>query len=126
MIVVYDTGALIAVEKSSSVILRLARQVADAGHQPSIPAVVAAQALRDPARQIRLVRFLRAAKIAPFTGETVPRVGRILALSRTSDVVDAAVVDLAHRVGALIVTSDPGDIGKLVEAMNWGIPILAL
>ncbi len=126
MIVVYDAGALIAAEKPSSRIHKLARTVVEAGRKPLVPAVVAAQALRNPARQVRLVRFLSAAQIEPFTSETVPRVGRLLAVSGTRDVVDAAVVDLAHRFGGLIVTSNPGDMNTLVKAMGWHVPVLAL
>ncbi|MGH3545015.1 MAG: PIN domain-containing protein [Mycobacteriales bacterium] len=126
MIVVYDAGALIAAEKSSVRIHRLARKIAEAGRRPAVPTVVAAQVLRNPARQVRLLRFLRAAELEAFTSETASRVGRILAASGTSDVVDAAVVDLAHRAGALIVTSDPGDIGMLITAMGWRIPVSTL
>jgi hypothetical protein len=44
------------------------------------------------------------------------RVGALLGKSRTTDVVDASVVELAVARGADVVTSDARDIGRLVAA----------
>lgn len=41
----------------------------------------------------------------------------------TSDVVDAAVVVVARRFGAAILTGDREDIERLVEAVGEGVPV---
>lgn len=44
------------------------------------------------------------------------RVGRLLAASRTSDVIDAHVVVVASARGAVVVTSDRGGIEHLLAS----------
>ena len=75
-----------------------------------VPAPVAAQVIRDPRRQARLMLTLRSCDIVPFEGSDAGPVGRLLALSGTSDVVDGFVAVKAAETGATVVTSDPGDI----------------
>jgi predicted nucleic acid-binding protein len=45
-------------------------------------------------------------------------VGRLLAASGTSDIVDAHVVICARRTGQQVVTSDPGDLRLLDPAVR--------
>ncbi len=50
------------------------------------------------------------------------RVGAMLGRTRTSDVVDASVAELAIRVGADVLTSDPDDMERLLEGVrNVGV-----
>lgn len=72
---------------------------------------VLAQVWRDPARQANLARALRFFEVHPLD-ESVT-VGRRLATTGTSDVVDAHLVVVAERLGTFIVTTDPGDMSKL-------------
>jgi hypothetical protein len=56
-----------------------------------------------------------------FGAEMAKAVGRLLTVSGTSDLVDAAVVIAAARRGDLIVTSDPHDLTALAKTL--GVPL---
>jgi predicted nucleic acid-binding protein len=83
-----------------------------------IPGTALAQAIRDPARQARLARLLRQPRTDVVALDRVDAtgVGRLLATSRTNDIVDAHVVLCARRSGHSIVTSDPDDLRALDPA----------
>ena len=52
--------------------------------------------------------------------------GRLLALTRTADVVDAAVVTVAlHNKAAVILTSDTDDMERLVMASGQEVAVVA-
>ena len=72
---------------------------------------VLAQVWRDSPRQANLARALRHFEIHPLD-ESIP-VGRRLATSGTSDVVDAHLAVVAERLGTFIFTTDPGDMSRL-------------
>ena len=72
---------------------------------------VLAQVWRDPARQANLARALRHFDIHALD-ESVS-VGRRLAASGTSDVVDAHLAVAAERLGTFILTTDGDDMQKL-------------
>lgn len=46
------------------------------------------------------------------------RTGKLLGISGASDIVDAMVVLVAMETGASVLTSDPVDVGKIVEAVK--------
>ena len=50
--------------------------------------------------------------------------GRLLGITNTVDVVDAVVVTVAVRQTAIILTSDPADIGRLVSASGREIAVV--
>jgi hypothetical protein len=79
----------------------------------SIPEV-AGQIWRGGARQAMLARFLKTVWIPPTNLAEAKRAGELLAESGTADVVNAL---LALRVlpGDRVLTSDPDDIGLLLE-----------
>lgn len=80
-----------------------------------MPATVLAQAIRRPERQVRLVRQPTTDVVA-LDRVAATNVGRLLAASGTSDIVDAHVV-CARRVDQHVVTSDPDDLrrrGRLI------------
>lgn len=117
---VYDAGALIALDrgKPNHAFAALHAVATAAGINPAVPAAVIGQVYRDGARQARLSRFLgEFADIHPLSAEQAKAAGVLCGRAGTADVVDASVVLLAARLGAIIVTSDPGDITKLIEAM---------
>jgi predicted nucleic acid-binding protein len=121
---VYDSGALIAIdsrniEQIDSHERRLAR-----GHRIIVPAPVAAQVVRDPARQARLMLTLRSCEIVPFEEDDVSPVGKLLARSGTSDVVDGLVALTAAKATAGVVTSDPGDIARLLSTLGVNLTVL--
>jgi hypothetical protein len=50
-------------------------------------------------------------------------VGALLGRAKTSDVVDASVVELAIARDAEILTTDPHDIARLVAASGKRVPV---
>jgi PIN domain len=121
---IYDSGALIAIDRHDSAqferhVRRLARR-----NQIIVPAPVAAQVVRNPQRQARLMLALRGCDVLPFEKDHVGPVGGLLARSGTSDVGDAFLVLKAVEAGAAIVTSDPEDIGRLLDSLGVRLPVL--
>jgi predicted nucleic acid-binding protein len=122
--VVYDAGALIAIDGRSETATERHRDFLASGVRVIVPAVVAAQAVRNPARQARLMLALRGARVVPFTRDDYAPVGRLLASSGTCDVVDAFVAHTAARFKAMIVSSDPEDMRHLVRTLGLPLPVL--
>lgn len=122
---VYDAGALLAIDNPMSrVWFDRHRAWLRLGDRLHTPAVVAAQVVRDPRRQARLMLALRGCQMIPFTHEDHLPVGRLLARSGTSDVVDAFVALTAARLRAAVITSDAGDISHLLSALGVRLPVL--
>jgi predicted nucleic acid-binding protein len=112
--VVYDTGALVAADRSDRRFWAEHRVRLEAGTVPLVPAPVVAQASRAPS-QVQLRRLLRGCDVVPMTEQDAHAAGRLLARSGTSDVVDAAVALCAASKQADIVTSDRTDIERLAR-----------
>jgi hypothetical protein len=122
---VYDTGMLIAIEDRDKKAVDRHQRLLGSGDRAIVPAVAAAQAVRQPARQAQLMLALRGAEIAPFTKADHVEVGKLLSASGTADVIDAFVVLLAVRNEAAIFTSDIADIKHLVKTLGADVPVLA-
>jgi predicted nucleic acid-binding protein len=110
-----DAGALIAIERADPWVEGLIRRAMRTGDIVTVPAGALAQVVRAPGRQARLARLLRqpTTDVVPLDRADALAVGRLLARSRTSDVVDAHVAVCARRAGQPIVTSDPDDLRRL-------------
>ncbi len=113
MALVLDAGALIAIERRDrATIARLVRAHEDA--EPVLTsAAVVAQVIRNRSRQVTLERVLAGVDERPLDRDAARLVGHLLALSRTSDVVDAALA-LVASPGDEVLTSDPGDLRALL------------
>lgn len=114
-IVVLDAGALIALERRDTRMLALVDLLHRGRRSAFVPAGVVAQVWRGSPRQHAVMRLIRAeaVRVDPLSEDVAFRLGRLLAASDTSDVVDAHVAWLARRLRATVVTSDPGDIEAL-------------
>ncbi|HEX3691878.1 MAG TPA: hypothetical protein VHU13_00925 [Solirubrobacteraceae bacterium] len=111
-----DAGALIALERGSEYMGALLERVLDDEDAVlHVPAGALAQALRNPARQARLMRFLgrRQVRVKSLDAAMAYAVGLMLALRDASDVVDASVVICARRYSQPVVTSDVKDLRRL-------------
>ena len=110
-----DAGALIAVDRNDRRVLVLLARARETGSRVTVPASALAQAVRHPERQARLARLLRqpTTDVVPLDRVDATNVGRLLAASGTSDVVDAHVVICARRARQQAVTSDPDDLRAL-------------
>ncbi len=118
--VTLDAGALIALDRNDRRVIVLLARATETGSRVTIPAGALAQAIRQPERQARLSRLIRQPGTAVIALDRVDAVsvGRLLAASDTSDVVDAHVVICARRNRESIVTSDPNDLKHLDPTVN--------
>lgn len=107
-----DAGGLIAVDRAERRIAVLLARATETGARITIPASALAQAIRQPERQVRLVRLARqpTTDVVDLDRVDATNVGRLLAASGTTDVVDAHVVVCARRAGQRVVTPDPDDL----------------
>ncbi len=115
MSTVYDTGVLIAADRNDRVAWAEHRVRLAAGLIPLVPSAVVAQASRSD-RQVQLRRFLRGCDVVTFDEHAAHRTGALLGKAKSSDIVDALVVDLAVTTSSDIVTTDAADIRRLVAA----------
>ncbi len=118
--VTLDTGGLIALDRGNRQVIVLLARAAERGAEVTIPATALAQAIRRPERQARLARLIRqpATTVVPLDRVDATNVGRLLAASGTSDIIDAHVVVCARRRGQRVVTSDPHDLARLDPALE--------
>jgi predicted nucleic acid-binding protein len=90
-----------------------------------VPAPMVAQVSRSP-QQAQLRRFLTGCVVVPLGEIEAHEVGRLLALSKTADVVDAVVVTTALRHRATILTSDLNDIERLARACGREVAVVGI
>jgi len=125
--VVYDSGALITIgDVRNPAAFDRHRDRIGRGLRILVPAVVAAQVVRRPATQARLMRALRGCEVVPFTSDHHRPVGQLLASSGTADVVDAFVALLAAWDRALVISADPDDINHLLDCLGVRRRVLAI
>lgn len=110
-----DAGGLIALDRDDRRVVVLLARAQETGARLTVPATALAQAIRRPERQARLARLVRqpTTDVVPMDRVDATNVGRLLAASGTSDIVDAHVVVCARRAGQQVVTSDPDDLRRL-------------
>lgn len=113
--ITFDAGGLIALDRNDRRVIALLARATELGMRITVPATALAQAIRNHARQARLSRLIRQAStdLVPLNGPDATAVGLLLAESATTDIVDAHVVICAQRSGQVVVTNDPGDIGRI-------------
>lgn len=113
---VLDAGALIAVDRADRRMIRLLELAQDV----HVPAGALAQAWRNPARQVRLVRVVSADGIVihPLNAAVARAAGQLCAATATADVVDASVVLVARLVDGVTVTNDPDDLRRLSPGLD--------
>lgn len=123
--VVYDAGALVAAERNDRRMWAEHRVRLELGLSVAVPAPVVAQVSRSP-RQVQLRRLLAGCEVVEFDEASAHATGRLLASSKTNDVVDATVVELATRRRAAIVTADLHDLSRLASAAGARLRIIEI
>ena len=110
-----DTGALIAFERGNPFVAAILQRAIAANAAIALPTTVLAQAIRDPAKQVALTTLMRASitTIVDLDRPAALAVGRMLAISGTSDITDAHVALTATSRNHAIATSDPKDLAHL-------------
>jgi predicted nucleic acid-binding protein len=122
---VYDAAVLIAADRNERRTWAEHKARLEMGVIPLVPAPVVAQVSRY-AQQVQLRRFLAGCVVVPFGESEAHEAGRLLGLTRSADVVDAAVVTTALRLKSLILTGDPNDIERLVSASGSEVVVVAM
>ncbi len=112
--IVFDAGALIAIDRGDRQVGVLLEVAAQRGTETITSSACVAQVWRDPARQAKLTRALGGFLESPLDARAARRCGLLLALSGTSDIADADLALLAQD-GDTVVTSDPDDIKRLLD-----------
>jgi len=112
---VYDAAVLVAADRNERRSWAEHKARLELGAVPLVPAPVVAQVSRSP-QQAQLRRFLAGCTVVPLGENEAHEAGRLLAMTRTADVVDAVVVTVALRHNAVILTGDPDDMQRLVRA----------
>jgi hypothetical protein len=121
---VLDSGALIAVERNDRAMWRRLKAAYLAGSVPVSHGGVVGQAWRGGGpRQALLARALDGLDVRPLDDSLGRAAGELLAAARRQDVVDAALVLLAHD-GDHILTSDPADIEPLARASGRHVEVI--
>jgi hypothetical protein len=120
--VVFDAGALIALERGDRGVGAMLAAAAKSGTEARTSSTCIAQVWRNPARQARLARALVGFVECNLDARAARDCGVLLARSETTDIADAAVSLLA-RDGDTLLTSDPEDIKRLVDAAGTRVRI---
>jgi fructosamine-3-kinase len=115
MTLLLDAGAFIAYERGSRTVQAFLERASRTGDAVRTSTAVVAQVWQDGSRQARTALLLRGVDEAELTKTQARRIGRLLELAHTSDVVDGAIVELA-KDGDEILTSDTEDIRRLAVA----------
>lgn len=116
---VLDSGALVAVDRRDRRIGAQLKVLQQQGTPIRASAAVVGQVWRDGRGQANLARVLAGVGIEALDKDDGKRIGELLALADSADVVDAHVA-LMTSPADLVLTSDTGDIRKLLHAR--GIP----
>jgi predicted nucleic acid-binding protein len=118
--VVFDTGALIALDRGDRALMVLVVEARKGNHRITVPAACVAQAWRQPPRQARIAAFLRLPNVAivALDDEEARLVGLLLAAARATDIVDGHVALCAQRLGQVVLTNDPDDLRALIPRLQ--------
>lgn len=106
-----DASPLIDADRLNSRLYAIVRRALERGEELHTTHGVGAQVVRDPAKQANLMRLLAGFDVHAIDDGVA--VGRRLAQSATSDVVDAHLVITAERLGTFVLTSDVEDMVAL-------------
>ena len=123
MTLVFDSGALIALDRNDRAMWRRLKSAFLAGEIPITHGGVVGQAWRGGPRSALLAKALDGVDVRPLDRDLGKRAGELLARTKKSDVIDAALVLLASD-GDAIVTSNAGDLETLARAAGRLIDLI--
>jgi hypothetical protein len=112
---VLDAGALVAVDRRDRMIGAQLRVLQHQRTPIRVSSAVVGQVWRDGRKQANLARVLAGVGIEALGQDDGRRIGELLAVAASTDVVDAHVALMAAHAD-LILTSGPGDIRQLLQA----------
>jgi hypothetical protein len=115
-VIVFDTGALLALERDDRAMWTRLREAVKADIPAIVPVAALAQAWRGGPRQARLARAVSDLEPASFD-EVALAAGELCGRTGTADVVDASVAVVAARPNVThLYTSDLEDMRRLLRA----------
>lgn len=122
--ITFDAGALIAIERRSRRMQALLEEIDRRDWQVAVPAGAVAQVWRGGARQARIAALLSDSRTQVVTlDDTVARaVGLLCGRSGHADVVDVSVALCARKRNLHVLTSDPGDLRAIDDALILHVP----
>ncbi len=124
MSVVLDAGALVAIERGDRDLIAVVKRERRAERAPLTHGGVVGQVWRGGhRRQAVLARLLRGVEVQPLDDDAGRRAGVLLGLAGAADVIDAAVLLLAHD-GDEIFTSGPEDLRVLAAAAGRHVDLI--
>lgn len=112
---ILDAGALVAIDRRDRNIGAQLRVLQRQGTPLRVSAAVLGQVWRDGRKQANLARVIAGCGVEEVGREDGKRIGELLGRAGSADVVDAHVALVASHAD-LILTSDPGDIRRLIQA----------
>ncbi len=125
MTTIFDAGALIALDRNDRSMWVRLKGLHLAGERPVTHGGVVGQVWRGGPRQARLATALAGMDVRPLDERLGRVAGELLASTRMSDVVDAALVALAAD-GDEIITLDGEDLGRLAASAGRHIELIRL
>lgn len=126
MSIVLDAGALVRADKGDRRLLALTKRERLEGRVPITHGGIVGQVWRSGGpRQAQLAQVLRAVEVVPLGDALGRSAGRLLARAGGADVLDAALVAIANS-GDQVLTSDPEDVLRLIEAAQIEATVTAL
>lgn len=125
MTMIFDSGALIGLDRGDRAMWVRLKQAALAGDPPLTHGGVLGQVWRGGPRQARLATALAGLDVRALDDSLGRACGELLAASGHSDVIDAGIALLAAD-GDEIVTSDPRDLTALAEAAGRHIELITV
>ena len=123
MTTILDAGALIALDRNDRAAWVRLKGLHLAGVRPVTHGGVVGQVWRGGPRQARLATALAGMDVRSLDERLGRLAGELLASTRMSDVVDAALVALAVD-GDEIITLDSDDLGRLAAAAGLHVELL--
>jgi hypothetical protein len=121
--ITYDAGALIAAECGERRIWARHKALLLRREVPVVPAPVVAQCWRGTPRQALLSRILAGCHVEPLDNIQARATGTLAGRARTTDIVDACVVEGVLRRRDLVITSDPGDLTAIAAATGHHLDV---
>jgi len=121
--ITYDSGALIAAGRGERRMWARHRALLLRRVVPVVPAPVVAQCWRGTPRQAQLARLLAGCEVEALDDARARATGVLAGRARTSDIVDACVVEGVLRRDHLVISSDVGDLNAIAAAVSRRIDI---
>lgn len=125
MALVLDAGALTGFERGNRTVIAFIEVAQRERVAVRTTTAAVAQAWRSGTLQVRLSRLLRGVDERSLDPGAARRIGQLLALAHTADVVDGSIIDSAVS-GDEVLTSDAADLAALAEAAGKHLTIVPL